>query len=115
MQVLKSQGMQGNQQVIFLSDGADNLRTSQMAMCPESDHVLDWFHVTMRLTVLKQFAMRMIHIGCQDRQYAFRTPDEHPVASVAWHVVRALERVEDCCLDVSEPSITYGNINTFAK
>ena len=56
IQVLKSQGMQENQQVIFLSDDADNLRTAQMAMNPESEHVLDWFHVTMRLTVLKQFA-----------------------------------------------------------
>jgi hypothetical protein len=47
MDVLKSQGMQDNQQVVFLSDGADNLRSAQMAMYPESERVLDWFHVTM--------------------------------------------------------------------
>jgi hypothetical protein len=61
MQMLKSQGMQENQQVIFLSDGADNLRTAQRALYSESERVLDWFHVTMRLTVLKQFAKGMSH------------------------------------------------------
>lgn len=49
---LASQGMQANQQIFFLSDGADNLRDLQFGMYPESTHVLDWFHITMRLTVL---------------------------------------------------------------
>ena len=56
MNMLSDQGMQANQQITFLSDGADNLRDLQFRMYPESRHVLDWFHVTMRLTVLNQFA-----------------------------------------------------------
>ena len=56
MSVLSDQGMQANQQIIFLSDGADNVRALQYNMYPESEHVLDWFHITMRLTVLNQFA-----------------------------------------------------------
>jgi hypothetical protein len=47
MHVLNSQGMQANQQITFLSDGADNVRDLQYRMYPESEHVLDWFHVTM--------------------------------------------------------------------
>ncbi|CDL86229.1 hypothetical protein XCR1_2870006 [Xenorhabdus cabanillasii JM26] len=47
---LSSQGMQANQQITFLSDGVDNLRELQFNLYPESQHVLDWFHITMRLT-----------------------------------------------------------------
>lgn len=56
MHLLNQQGMQANQQITFLSDGADNVRDLKYAMYPEAEHVLDWFHVTMRLTVLDQFA-----------------------------------------------------------
>lgn len=51
---LRQQGMQPQQQVIFMSDGADTLRRLQQNIAPEAEHVLDWFHVTMRLTVLGQ-------------------------------------------------------------
>jgi len=32
-----------------------------MAMYPALEHVLDWFLLTMRLTVLKQFDLGMIY------------------------------------------------------
>jgi hypothetical protein len=51
---LRQQGMQPHQQVVFLSDGAETLRRLQQNIAPEAEHVLDWFHVTMRLTVLGQ-------------------------------------------------------------
>jgi hypothetical protein len=51
---LRQQGMQPQQQVVFLSDGADTLRRLQQNIAPEAEHMLDWFHVTMRLTVLGQ-------------------------------------------------------------
>lgn len=60
---LSAQGMQVNQQIFFLSDGADNLRELQFSMYPESIHVLDWFHITMRLTVLMQYAKGIAYSG----------------------------------------------------
>ncbi len=56
MRILQVQGLQANQQITFLSDGADNVRELQYLMHHDSEHVLDWFHITMRLTVLNQFA-----------------------------------------------------------
>ena len=41
MNVLVNQGMQANQQIHFLSDGADNVRDLQYMMYPESEHILD--------------------------------------------------------------------------
>ena len=53
-ELMKSQGMQENQQVLFMSDGADTVRNLQAYLHPSSEHVLDWFHITMRLTVMQQ-------------------------------------------------------------
>ena len=51
---MKSQGMQQNQQIVFLSDGGEDVRRVQEYLHPNSEHLLDWFHITMRLTVLQQ-------------------------------------------------------------
>jgi hypothetical protein len=53
-ELMKSQGMQENQQVLFMSDGADTVRNLQAYLHPSSEHVLYWFHITMRLTVMQQ-------------------------------------------------------------
>ena len=55
-ELLKSQGMQANQQVVFLSDGGEDVRNLQFYLNPQAEHLLDWFHVTLRLTVLTQTA-----------------------------------------------------------
>lgn len=53
-ELLKSQGMQPNQLVTFLSDGSETVRNLPRRLNPESEHWLDWFHITMRLTVMGQ-------------------------------------------------------------
>lgn len=55
-ELLKRQGMQQNQKIIFLSDGGDTVRNLQLYLNPEAEHLLDWFHITMRLTVMNQTA-----------------------------------------------------------
>ena len=51
-EVLQSQDLQMNQEITFLSDGDDTLRQLQLEMSPKAMHILDWHHVTMKLTVL---------------------------------------------------------------
>jgi hypothetical protein len=46
--------MQENQQVVFLSDGGDSVRNLQAYLHPDSEHWLDWFHITMRISLLQQ-------------------------------------------------------------
>ena len=50
-EVLKSQGMQMNQQVTFLSDGGDTVRQLQLYLNPQAEHLLDWFHVVRQEAV----------------------------------------------------------------
>src|SRR5271166_4199756 len=42
-ELLKSQGMQPNQQVDFLSDGGEDVRNVQLYLNPQAEHLLDWF------------------------------------------------------------------------
>jgi hypothetical protein len=53
-QLMKSEGMQENQQVVFMSDAGEHVRRVQEYLHPFSDHLIDWFHIAMRLTVLQQ-------------------------------------------------------------
>lgn len=55
-EVLTSLGMQMNQQVTFLSDGDEKIRELQFYLNPNAEYLLDWFHITMRLTVMSQTA-----------------------------------------------------------
>lgn len=53
---LKKQGVQANQDITLITDGGEEVRSLAEMIAPASEHVLDWFHVTMRITVLRQFA-----------------------------------------------------------
>lgn len=115
MHVLSKQGMQANQQVTFLSDGADNVRDLQYRMYPESEHVLDWFHLTMKLTVLNQFAKGLTQSD----------PDIGPTIATLlqstkwylWHgnATRALETLEECDALLWDEDLLYNNRKRFEK
>ena len=45
-----------NQQVVFLTDGGEDVRDLPLYLNPQSEQYLDWFHVTMRITVMAQMA-----------------------------------------------------------
>jgi hypothetical protein len=53
-ELLKSQGVHANQPVTFLSDGGETVRNLQLYLNPLAEHLLDWFHVSMKLTVMGQ-------------------------------------------------------------
>jgi len=55
-EVLSAQGMQANQSVTFLTDGGEDIRDLPLYLYPQAEHYLDWFHITMRLTVLMNTA-----------------------------------------------------------
>jgi hypothetical protein len=53
--VLKSQALQANQDVTPLTDSGDEVGALTEFVTPAGEHVLDWFHITMRVTLLTQF------------------------------------------------------------
>lgn len=106
-ELLKSQGMQKNQQITFLSDGEEAVRDLQLYLSPESEHLLDWFHVTMRLTVMKQMAKglpkRLAEEQSPLREDVLKTLER--IKWYLWHgnVFEALEKIEsvECILDMA--------------
>ena len=81
-EVLKSQGLEADQPVRFLSDGGDTVRKLQMWLSPQSEHLLDWFHVTMRLTVMGQ--MRKSLNGVEPAALVEQV--EKDLESLKWHL-----------------------------
>lgn len=100
-ELLKAQGMQMNQQVTFLSDGGDTVRELQLYLNPQAEHLLDWFHVTMRITVMNQIAK-----GIKTKHKEIGAEALDTLESIKWYlwhgnVFRALQEIESlsCALD----------------
>ena len=100
--LLESQGLQMNQEITFISDGGDTVRNLQFYMSPWSEHVIDWFHITMRLTVMLNTAK-----GLPEHPFLNDiSADLERVKWYLWHgnVFRALQNIEmiESNLDISE-------------
>src|SRR5712692_9108232 len=129
-EALKSQGMQMNQQITFLSDGGDDVRNLQLYLNPLAEHVLDWFHVAMRLTVLGQLAKGVAlrteskdtkkpqqPVGEEEEEPSPSVPTfeelEHQLERIKWYlwhgnVFRALQIGEDLEEDLDLPEEKNG-------
>jgi hypothetical protein len=97
-EVLMSQGVVPRQQVTFLSDGGDTVRELPAFLHPNAEHILDWFHVGMRLEQLSQTVRGLPETGHADGS----SPAQllHVLARVKWffwhgNVLRVLDTVED--------------------
>jgi hypothetical protein len=115
-EMLKSQGMQMNQQITFLSDGGETVQNLQLYMSPEAEHILEWFHITMRITVLNQFIKGLIKIDHDSGGKIQK--DMESVKWYLWHgnVERALEKLEDVTFQCEENfEKTYPQYRKFEK
>jgi hypothetical protein len=96
-ELLKAQGMQANQQITFLTEGGADVRELPLYLNPQAEHLIDWFHITMRLTVLGQMIKGL------DPQTARAAADElERLKWFLWHgnVFRALQTISDLKIDV---------------
>jgi hypothetical protein len=84
-EVLRSQGMQANQQVTFFSDGGDTVRRLPEYLNPNSEHILDWFHLTMKLTVLQQCASGLKPAGGSEQGERSLERRLESVKHYLWH------------------------------
>jgi hypothetical protein len=80
--------MQMNQQITFLTDGGEEIRELPQFINPEAAHILDWFHIAMRLTVMGQTAKGL---GREPR--SFEDDDEFEVLDTA-RIHKNLERIK---------------------
>jgi hypothetical protein len=101
-ELMKSQGLQDNQQVIFMSDGGEDVRRVQAYLQPGSEHWIDWFHITMRVTVLQQQTKSLQAEAGGAETGAGLSKRIDSVKHLLWHgnVADALERQAGLLLDL---------------
>jgi hypothetical protein len=112
-ELLRGQGLQMNQDITFLSDGGDTVRDLQLYLSPQAEHVLDWFHITMRLTVMGQMAKGL-------SAYKPRAELETDLERVKWYlwhgnVFRALQVLDEIQFDLEAIEDEGGETEKVAK
>ena len=111
--MLESQGMQANQDITFLTDGGEEVRSLTERISPCSEHVLDWFHITMRITVLGQFAKG---VAQYDEEAGARlTKELDRIKWKLWHgnTTGAQDVIEDFEGDLFGLELDYPNLRKF--
>ena len=118
-EVLNSQGMTANQQITFVTDGGEDIRDLPRFLNPQAEHRLDWFHITMRLTVMSTMAKGLRtpppdSEAPSDARGDLATEVGKNLESLKWflwhgNVFRALQTIEDleCQLDEGGEETTF--------
>jgi hypothetical protein len=130
-EVLASQGMQANQAVTFITDGGEDVRDLPLYLDPNAEHLLDWSHVTMRITVMANMAKGLRSPPADDDLVG--SPSTDLAASVGkelgrlkwllWHgnVFRAVQVTGDLIMDLDVdvadadipcPSASFSRLST---
>ena len=114
-EVLPAPGLQMNQDIPFRSDGHDTLRARQREMSPKAPHILDWFQLTLKLTVLEQYGK-----GLGPCEAALGEAIREQIARLQWslwhgQVDKAHSQIEDLA-SASEPcNETYSRFKHLRK
>jgi len=95
-----------NQNITFLSDGGDTVRSLQQNIAPYSEHLLDWFHITMRITVMKQMVS-----GLLDNSMDQLHKQLESIKWNIWHgnVSKALDKINSFSEDFYEEELDKGS------
>jgi hypothetical protein len=114
-EVLHSQDLQMNQAITFLSDGDDTLRQLQLEMSPKATHILDWHHLTMKLTVLGQYGKGLVQ--CEAVLGATIQDQIERLKWSLWHgqVDKALGKMDDLESSIEPFRETYARFPKLVK
>src|SRR5215475_14425793 len=114
-EVLQSQDLQMDQKITFLSDGDDTLRQLQVEMSPNAIHILDWFHLTMRLSVLSRYGKGLV--PCETVLGEAICDQIERLKWSLWHgqVDKALGKIGDLETSIEPFSETYARYSGLVK
>lgn len=91
----------------------EEVRSLAEMIAPASEHVLDWFHITMRITVLRQFGQGVENHNERAGQAILET-----LRRIKWHLwhgnsYRAREEIDDLQFDAEALETDYPNMRKF--
>jgi hypothetical protein len=113
--LLKAQGLQANQDVTFLTDGGEEVRALTERVTPGAEHVLDWFHIAMRLTVLEQYARGVAHHDQTEGDSLLKALSS--IKWLLWHgnQYRAQQKTKYLRDDVESLDLNYQHLKRFRR
>lgn len=96
-------------------DGGDTVRALQHDLSQEAEYILDWVHITMKLTVLDQYAKGVVHHD-QKLGECLRDQLERLKWSL-WHgqVDKTLGKIEDIVLLMAPLEETFPQVKAMRK
>lgn len=114
-EVLKDQGWQENQPVTFMTDGGDTVINMALHMAPASEHILDWFHITMRITVMQQYVKGLGHHNEEDAESLARLLRQ--IKGFLWNgnLHDGQLVIEELVMDLDEIETDYASIKALRK
>src|SRR5215813_2455347 len=104
-----------NQDIAFLSDGDDTLRALQLEMRPKATPILDWFHLTMKLTVLGQYSKGLVQCEAERGEQIWDQIER--LKWSLWHgqIDKALGKINDLQTSVEPFHQTYARYPQWVK
>ena len=104
-----------NQTITFLSDGDDKLGELQLEMSPKATHILDWHHVTMKLTVLGQYGKGLVQ--CEAVRGAEICDQIERLKWSLWHgqVDKALSKIDNLETSIESFRESYARFAQLVK
>jgi hypothetical protein len=104
-------GLRENQDVTFLTDGGENTRSDEICYAGSRTQ-LDWFHITMHITVLSQYVRGVAQHD--DAVGKSLLTDLERIKWLLWHgnQSRAGETIKFFLDDVDALEVDYPNLTT---
>ncbi|OZA19378.1 MAG: hypothetical protein B7Y02_00810 [Rhodobacterales bacterium 17-64-5] len=114
-EILKDQGWQENQQVTFMTDGGDTVIKIARDMAPASEHLLDWFHITMRITVMHQYVKGLAHLSPEEAEEMARSLRQ--IKGCLWNgnLHDGQAAIDDLVMDLDEIETGYASTKALRK
>lgn len=114
-EVLKDQGWQENQQITFMTDGGDTVINMARDMAPAFEHILDWFHITMRITVMHQYVKGLAHHNPTEAEQLARLLRQ--IKAYLWNgnLHDGQTAIDDLVMDLDEIETDYASIKALRK
>ena len=99
----------------FMTEGGDTVINMALHMAPASEHLPDWFHITMRLTVMKKYVKGLAHHNPDASDALSRQPRQK--RGFRWHgnLHDGQAVIEDLAIDLYDNETDYASIKALRK
>ena len=95
LQALPSEGYVGQGELTVISDGAEIMKRLPKALPRPTAHILDWFHIAMKIQPLQQMADHIVRVNASRNGPAISIADD--IRSVKWKLWHGqTDRAIDC-------------------